>query len=111
MISGKAIYTNIAARFTAILLLICLAIIAVPGRTTADPTITTTSLPNGQVNSYYIAYLSATSSSVTVEWSLTAGSLPPGLTLAPHGVIQGTPTTMGSFSFTLTATDDLDSTS
>lgn len=104
MIAGKATYTNIAARFTAILLSIFLAIIAIPVSVAAAPTITTTYLASGQVNSYYTAYLSATPASGTVSWSLTSGSLPPGLTLA-GSVIQGTPTTMGSFSFTLTATD------
>jgi large repetitive protein len=38
-------------------------------------------------------------------YSVTAGALPAGLTLSSTGVISGTPTTSGSFSFTVTAKD------
>ena len=38
-------------------------------------------------------------------WSLLSGSLPPGLTLSPAGVVTGTPTTAGSYSTDLQATD------
>jgi hypothetical protein len=38
-------------------------------------------------------------------WSLAAGALPPGLTLFPNGQIFGTPTTTGTFSFTVRVTD------
>jgi hypothetical protein len=37
--------------------------------------------------------------------SVTAGSLPPGLSLSSAGVIGGTPTTVGTFSGTVTATN------
>lgn len=37
--------------------------------------------------------------------SLHLGELPPGLSLAPNGVITGTPTTPGDYSFTLKLTD------
>lgn len=35
----------------------------------------------------------------------TAGSLPPGLSLAPSGLVDGTPTTLGSYAFDYTVTD------
>ena len=38
-------------------------------------------------------------------WSLTAGQLPPGLSLASDGVISGTPTALGKFTFTATVVD------
>ncbi|MCC6537919.1 MAG: putative Ig domain-containing protein [Bryobacterales bacterium] len=38
-------------------------------------------------------------------WSLPAGALAPGLALSANGVISGTPTTAGEFSFTLRVTD------
>lgn len=38
-------------------------------------------------------------------WSVTAGSLPPGLTLSSSGTLSGTPTSSGSFTFTLQTAD------
>lgn len=40
----------------------------------------------------------------TSTWQLVAGSLPAGLALAPNGVISGTPTAVGSSTFTVRAT-------
>ena len=39
------------------------------------------------------------------SWSLVAGSLPSGLTLGPRGFIYGTPTTNGTFNFTVQVAD------
>lgn len=36
---------------------------------------------------------------------MTSGSLPPGLSLSSSGALTGTPTTVGTYSFTITATD------
>lgn len=38
-------------------------------------------------------------------YNLTAGALPPGLSLDHDGTLSGTPTTAGNFAFTITATD------
>jgi len=38
-------------------------------------------------------------------WSISAGSLPPGLTLTTDGVISGTPTTTGAYNFTAEVID------
>lgn len=38
-------------------------------------------------------------------WSVSAGTLPPGLTLTSDGVISGTPTTTGTFNFTVQVVD------
>ena len=71
----------------------------------AGLTITTTSLPNGTVNSTYGATLASAGGTGTVTWSVSQGSLPSGLNLSSAGVISGTPTTSGSTSFTVSATD------
>jgi len=55
-------------------------------------TVTTTTLPNGQVNHAYAAKLTATGGTAPLSWSLNSGALPAGLTLAYTGDISGTPT-------------------
>lgn len=63
--------------------------------------ITTSSLPNGTVN---VAYPSTTISvSGALSSFATSGTLPPGLTLSSGGVLSGTPTTPGIYSFFVTA--------
>jgi len=67
------------------------------------PTIRTTSLPNGTAGTAYSQTLSATGTG-QITWELAAGnSLPGGLTLSPAGVISGTPTAAGTFTFTVKA--------
>ena len=68
-------------------------------------TITTASVPPAVTNSVYSTTLSATDGTSPYNWSLSAGSLPPGLLLSAGGVISGTPTTAGSYSFTVAASD------
>jgi hypothetical protein len=65
------------------------------------PSITTVSLPDGSVGSDYSAALEATGGVGNFQWSLSAGQLPPGLSLAASGTITGVPTTAGNFSFTV----------
>jgi len=54
--------------------------------------VTTTSLPNGQVNHAYSATLSASGGTAPLSWKVSSGALPAGLTLASNGAISGTPT-------------------
>jgi hypothetical protein len=68
-------------------------------------TITTSSLPNGTVNSAYSAALQSAGGTGTITWSLAQGSLPAGLTLGSSGTISGSPTTAGTANFTVSATD------
>lgn len=67
--------------------------------------VTTTSLPNGIVSSTYSATLTSTGGATPITWSVTAGALPTGLALAANGNITGTPTTAGTASFTVQASD------
>jgi hypothetical protein len=68
--------------------------------------ITSTTLPTPQVTVAYSQILTATGGTVPYNWSISTGSLPPGLSLvASTGVISGTPTTRGSSTFTATVTD------
>jgi hypothetical protein len=68
--------------------------------------ISTTSLPNGTVGTAYSATLAATGGTTPYSWSITAGSLPAGVTLnASTGALSGTPTASGTFSPTFQVTD------
>ena len=67
--------------------------------------VTTASLPGAAVGSAYSATLSASGGTTPYAWTVTAGSLPAGLTLAASGVISGTPTTAGGSSFTVQVAD------
>lgn len=68
-------------------------------------TITTTSLPDGQVGTPYDQTLTATGGKTPYTWSIESGSLPAGLSLDPStGAITGTPTAAGSSSFAVKVT-------
>ncbi|MEE0767265.1 MAG: DUF6273 domain-containing protein [Christensenellales bacterium] len=68
------------------------------------PSITTTSLSGGKVGEAYSQTLAATGTT-PITWALGSGSsLPAGLTLS-GGTISGTPTTAGTFTFTVKATN------
>ncbi len=66
----------------------------------------TCAFTSGQVGQLYISSLVATGGLSPYTYSISVGSLPPGLTLNPStGVITGTPTTIGTFSYTARVQD------
>ena len=70
--------------------------------------ITTNSLPYGDVGAAYSASLAATGGTGTLTWTLiflAASQLPPGLTLNSNGTITGTPTSAGAFGIIVLVTD------
>jgi hypothetical protein len=69
------------------------------------PTIAMGDLPGGAPRQFYNHSVAATPGG-TYNYAVTAGSLPPGLTLyGSLGLIYGYPATAGSYNFTITATD------
>lgn len=78
------------------------------GKVVYAPSITTESLPEGKVNEEYSASLTADGSE-PIEWSVTQGSLPTGLSLSKGGKITGIPTVLGNYVFTVTASNGVES--
>lgn len=56
------------------------------------------------VNAPYTAQMVADGGGTQV-WSLSAGALPPGMTLTPTGLLSGTPTTPGAYEFQVLVAD------
>jgi lysophospholipase L1-like esterase len=77
---------------------------------TVDPAaqlgIATTEVPEATQDDFYSAPIDAGGGTAPYTWSISAGSLPDGLSLDPNaGTISGTPTAGGTFSFSVEATD------
>ncbi len=67
--------------------------------------ISSSTLPSGTVQEGYSDALSATGGAAAYTWSLLSGSLPAGLTLAPNGVVSGTPTASCTCTFNVRVVD------
>lgn len=76
--------------------------LSVPAPTIA---ITPASLPGGTGGAPYSQQLTAAGGASPYTYAVTAGALPPGLTLSSAGLLAGTPTAANAFAFTVTATD------
>ncbi len=75
--------------------------------TVSAPTITLTlaALPDATQDSAYNVQLTASGGTAPYTYTRSAGTLPAGITLSAAGLIAGTPTENGSFTFTATARD------
>ncbi len=69
--------------------------------------ITATSLPATTVGANYVVRITASGGTTPYNWSLAYASapLPDGLTLDQFGLLIGTPTTAGTYNFSVTMTD------
>jgi hypothetical protein len=80
----------------------------VPSAPANDPgsqlEVSTTQLPDANMNSPYSAQLSATGGTAPYTWS-ASGELPAGLNMSSTGAIAGTPTSTGQSMLTLTVKD------
>ncbi len=65
------------------------------------PEVTTSSLPDGKMNTPYSRVPLSADGTAPITWSIADGNLPAGLTLTQNGCILGTPTESGTFSLTL----------
>jgi hypothetical protein len=73
------------------------AIVVSPGQTP----------PAGVHGTPYVFQFAAMGGNLPISWTVTSGTLPPGLMLNPDGTLSGTPTQASStpFAFTVTVTD------
>ena len=72
----------------------------------AGPALLFPAPPGGEVGVTYSDQLAVTGGTSPFTWSVSSGSLPPGVTLgASTALLSGTPTTAGSYSFTVKVTD------
>jgi hypothetical protein len=62
-------------------------------------------LTGGSAGTAYSTTLTQTGALGAPSYAVTAGALPPGLTLSASGTISGTPTATGTFNFTATVSD------
>jgi hypothetical protein len=80
-------------------------LVILASRCGANVTITTTSLPNGTVNTSYSAVIKASGGCTPYKWTLTSGALPARVTAKVSSTttsltLAGTPTTAATYSFT-----------
>jgi len=70
------------------------------------PSITTTSLPAGNQNVGYFVPVSGSGGAAPFKWAIISGSLPPGINLSSDtGVISGTASSPGNYSFMVRIAD------
>lgn len=81
-----------------------LAVTPTPPPTATPVVISTASLTVATVGTAYSQTLTATGGTSPITWAVTIGALPGGLSLT-GGAISGTPTTAGTYSVTVKATD------
>lgn len=67
--------------------------------------ITAVSTPAGTTGVAYSVQFTASGGAAPYTFSLGSGELPPGLTLTSAGLLSGTPTTEGTYNFTISVSD------
>ncbi len=67
--------------------------------------ISNTSLQDGIPSSHYHEQFQSTGGQGNISWSLSSGTLPPGLNLSPDGQLDGLPTALGNYTFTVRVSD------
>ena len=70
------------------------------------PAIVTAAIGSGEMGTPYAFTFLAANGNAPLIWTLSSGSLPPGLALTAGGMILGTPTSAGIYDFEITLTDE-----
>jgi Putative Ig domain/Beta-propeller repeat len=74
------------------------------------PEIVSTSLPDWTIDRPFDNAINVSGGSGALAWEITAGTLPDGIALGSTGVLTGTPTKAGSWSFSVRVTDAAEAT-
>jgi len=111
------------AALTAALMLLVSGCVVAPSQSSATPTPSVAGSPSPSASPVALAIASAgfhagevgvgyaavtpyaAGGTAPYTWALSAGKLPPGLSIGPDGTVSGKPTRAGSFRFILLATD------
>ena len=88
-----------------LVLVCCVACVAVGQQGPPPLTIRTTALPKAYVHRSYEACLEAQGGLAPLKWEVTDGSLPNGMILSADGVLSGIPAATGEVHFTVTVRD------
>jgi Putative Ig domain len=72
-----------------------------------NPMPVASALRGGTTGAAYSETITAQGGTAPYTFAVTSGALPTGTTMSSGGVISGTPSATGSFSFTVTVTDSL----
>jgi hypothetical protein len=70
-----------------------------PACSDCNLSVNTNELPNGVVGEFYTTFL--TSNCGGDAWFIQTGNLPPGIGVQDNGKVQGTPTAVGLYTFTV----------
>ena len=68
-------------------------------------TLVPANLPTGFIGALYQQSVTVSGGQGPYQFTLSGGALPPGLSLSASGLISGPPTTLGTYQFTISATD------
>jgi len=107
--SGNAFYNVrvLRANFAILIVVLATGVMGHGQQQAAQPfAISTSGLPNGVIGEIYKIELKQTNGVAPIVWQVSGGQFPPGLNLDRNtGVITGTPTQIGTFAFTIRASD------
>ena len=73
-------------------------------------TVSTSTLPQAFTGQTYTGQLAATGGEPPYSWTITSGTLPPGVTMSNAGTLTGVPTTTGTYPISVKVTDQFSAT-
>ncbi|MBL8234382.1 MAG: putative Ig domain-containing protein, partial [Bryobacterales bacterium] len=86
-------------------LFVCLYVASLQAQFAPLNIITPSPLPGAVAGTNYSVTIQATGGQPGYVFTISAGTVPPGLTLAPSGTLSGTPSQAGTFQFTVRVVD------